>query len=171
MRPSSLTHAMQCIKLFIGKWDNTCRSAPFPCPCTVEQFYSRLENNKIQLVLLTYFSSSLLFLLDILFQVLWFVLFCTLTHPLYPPHSWQSFSCLLLFPPHPHSLPFFTPRSALFLELPFIPLLNICIHFPNRIRKTMTYSSGPGQQNDLYLLLSLLSQSLSFISFLFTLHL
>lgn len=74
----------------------------------------------------------LLFLLHILFQVLWFVLF---SHPLYPLHSWQSFSCLLLFLPHPHSLPTFTPHSAFFPELPFIPLLNFCIHFPNQTQK------------------------------------
>ena len=36
-------------------------------------------------------------------------LLCTLSHPLHLPHSWQSFSCLLLSPPHPHSLPFFQP--------------------------------------------------------------
>lgn len=85
-------------------------------------------------------------------QVLWFAHLCVLSHTLYLLKS-SSFP-----PPHPRSLQFLHPppiphSCTLSIELPFLPPLNVCIHFHYQIQKTMAYSSGPGQQNDLYFLL------------------
>lgn len=129
MRPVSLPHGMLRLKLFISNWDNTCRSAPLLCACTVEHISSSLDDNRIQLVHLTYFFFFALFFLAAF-------LICAFL-PVFNLISLGRLALvfLLFCSSAPTLTPFFTPYSSLFLESPFIPLLNICIHFSTEYKK------------------------------------
>lgn len=129
MWPVSLPHGMLRLKLFISNWDNTCRSAPLLCACTVEHISSSLDDNRIQLVHLTYFLFFALFFLAAF-------LICAFL-PVFNLISLGRLALvfLLFCSSAPTLTPFFTPYSSLFLESPFIPLLNICIHFSIEYKK------------------------------------
>ena len=160
MRPGSSPHATLCISLFIGNWDNTCRHVPLRCPCAVERIY------KIQLVLLTHFH-VLPFFFSL--HIVAGSLICVLVHSLSPSLSSSHLAVVPLssfVSSTPTRTSVFNPPALLsFLMLHFIPLLNICIHFPNRTRKTMTYSLGP--QSDRYLYSPFITVPLFSISFCF----
>lgn len=79
----------------------------------------------------------LLFLLHILFQVLWFVLF---SHPLYPLHSWQSFSCLLFVSSTPSFTPYFHPPLCFLSRVALYPTSEFLHSLSQSNTKTMTYS-------------------------------
>lgn len=82
----------------------------FPVPVQWTDYTAQWKTAGFNLYLWRQCSSSLPFYsAHFVAGSLMFALLCTLPHPLHLPHSWQSFSCLLLSPPHPHSLPFFQP--------------------------------------------------------------
>lgn len=150
MRPVSLPHGMLRLKLFISNWDNTCRSAPLLCACTVEHISSSLDNNRIQLVHLMYF-----FFFALLFSCSFFDL--GLSPSLSSHQSWQTFSCLpfiLFFCTHTNSL--FYPLFFSLSRIALYPISEYMHSFLHWIRKnTMPYSSVADHQNDLYLFFSL----------------